>query len=92
MEGDAGHVSGPGERSRRRKAPSQKAMLSRALQKANHAVVLDHAQNFEGAMDAYGDACDLLQHVMIRSSGEEHRKQLQAIVSIMDYIALAFTY
>ena len=69
------------EGSRRRKAPSQKAMLSKALQKANHAVQLDNAQNFEGAMDAYGDACDLLQQVMLRSAGDEDRKKLEAIVS-----------
>ncbi len=64
-----------------RKEPSQKAMLSKALQKANHAVLLDNAQNFEGAMKAYGDACALLQKVMLRSSGDEDRKKLEAVVS-----------
>ncbi|KAL8806640.1 MAG: hypothetical protein Q9200_004955 [Gallowayella weberi] len=64
---------------RDRKEPSQKAMLSKALQKANHAVLLDNAQNFEGAMDAYGDACALLQRVMLRSSGDEDRKKLEAV-------------
>lgn len=54
-------------------------MLSRALQKANTAVLLDNAQNFEGAMEAYGDACKLLQQVMIRSSGEEDRRKLDSI-------------
>ncbi|KAL8787315.1 MAG: hypothetical protein Q9213_002306 [Squamulea squamosa] len=62
-----------------RKEPSQKAMLSKALQKANHAVLLDNAQNFEGAMEAYGDACALLQKVMLRSSGDEDRKKLEAV-------------
>ncbi|KAI4164865.1 MAG: hypothetical protein LQ342_001498 [Letrouitia transgressa] len=62
-----------------RKIPSQKAMLSKALQKANHAVTLDNAQNFEGAMDAYGDACALLQKVMLRSSGDEDRRKLEAV-------------
>jgi len=57
-------------------------MLSRALQKANTAVLLDNAQNFEGAMEAYEDACKLLQQVMIRSSQEEDRRKLDAIVSI----------
>ena len=71
------------EGSQRRKGPSQKAMLSKALQKANHAVQLDNAQNFEGAMDAYGDACDLLQQVMLRSAGDEDRKKLEAIVSFV---------
>ncbi|KAL8725712.1 MAG: hypothetical protein Q9181_006308 [Wetmoreana brouardii] len=64
---------------RDRKAPSQKAMLSKALQKANHAVLLDNAQNFEGAMDAYADACALLQRVMLRSSGDEDRKKLESV-------------
>ena len=57
-------------------------MLAKALQKANTAVVLDNAQNFEGAIASYGDACKLLQSVMERSSGEEDRKKLEAIVSL----------
>ncbi|MCJ1310848.1 hypothetical protein MMC25_004515 [Agyrium rufum] len=72
-------LQSPQDPNRRRRAPSQKAMLSRALQKANHAVQLDNAQNFEGAMDAYGDACDLLTQVMLRSSGDDDRKKLEAI-------------
>lgn len=55
-------------------------MLSKALQKANTAVVLDNAMNFEGAMQAYSEACDLLQQVMMRSSGDEDRRKLEAIV------------
>ena len=55
-------------------------MLSKALQKANHAVLLDNAQNFEGAMEAYADACALLQQVTMRSSGDEDRKKLEAVV------------
>jgi hypothetical protein len=56
-------------------------MLSKALQKANAAVLLDNAQNFEGAMEAYSEACSLLQQVMLRSSGEEDKRKLEAIVS-----------
>lgn len=56
-------------------------MLSRALQKANTAVLLDNAQNFEGAVDAYRDACELLHEVMLKSSGEEDKRKLDAIVS-----------
>jgi len=56
-------------------------MLARALQKANTAVLLDNAQNFEGAMEAYGDACRLLSQVMVRSSGDEDKRKLDAIVS-----------
>lgn len=67
--------------SKNSKQPSQKAMLSKALQKANTAVLLDNAQNFDGAMHAYSEACSLLQQVMLRSSGEEDRRKLEAIVS-----------
>ncbi|KAF2106307.1 hypothetical protein BDV96DRAFT_336653 [Lophiotrema nucula] len=66
-------------RNRERREKDKKTMLSRALQKANTAVLLDNAQNFEGAMEAYGDACKLLQQVMIRSSGEEDRRKLDSI-------------
>ena len=55
-------------------------MLSRALQKAQTAVLLDNAQNFEGAMHAYADACELLQQVLIRSPGEDEKRKLDAIV------------
>jgi hypothetical protein len=68
-------------RSREKREKDKKTMLSRALQKANTAVLLDNAQNFEGAMEAYEDACKLLQQVMIRSSAEEDRRKLDAIVS-----------
>ncbi|KAH8596387.1 hypothetical protein B0O99DRAFT_510139 [Bisporella sp. PMI_857] len=54
-------------------------MLSKALQKANTAVLLDNAQNFEGATQAYSEACSLLQQVMARSSGDEDRRKLEAI-------------
>lgn len=66
-------------RNKDRGEKDKKTMLSRALQKANTAVLLDNAQNFEGAMEAYGDACRLLQQVMLRSSGEDDRKKLEAI-------------
>lgn len=68
-------------RTRERREKDKKTMLSRALQKANTAVLLDNAQNFEGATEAYEDACKLLQQVMIRSSQEEDRRKLDAIVS-----------
>ncbi|TVY20281.1 hypothetical protein LARI1_G000784 [Lachnellula arida] len=67
------------------KQPSQKAMLSKALQKANTAVLLDNAQNFEGAMHAYSEACALLQQVMARSSGDEDRRKLEAIMQRNTY-------
>ena len=68
-------------RGRRHRGHSQKAMLSKALQKANTAVLLDNAANFEGAMDAYNEACQLLQLVMFRSSsGSGEKLKLQEIV------------
>ena len=69
------------ERPQKRKAPSQKAMLSKALEKAHHAVTLDQNSNFEGAMHAYQEACSLLRRVMTRSSGVEDRLKLDAVVS-----------
>ena len=55
-------------------------MLSKALHKANTAVLLDNAQNFEGAMEAYSHACALLQQVMKRSPGGDDKRKLDAIV------------
>ncbi|KAL9008488.1 MAG: hypothetical protein Q9173_006387, partial [Seirophora scorigena] len=72
-------VSGNDRSGGDRRVPSQKAMLSKALQKANHAVLLDNAQNFEGAMHAYGDACVLLESVMRRSSQDEYRMKLESV-------------
>lgn len=63
----------------RGKQPSQKAMLSKALAKANTAVQLDNAQNYQAARQSYGEACDLLQHVLARTTGEEDKKKLEAI-------------
>lgn len=63
---------------------TQKVMLSRALQKANTAVLLDNAANFEGAMEAYTEACQLLQLVMLRSNGgDEEKLKLQEIVGLV---------
>lgn len=63
----------------RSKQPSQKAMLSKALQKANTAVQLDNAQNFQGARSSYREACDLLHQVLLRTAGDEDKKKLEAI-------------
>ncbi|KAI0148822.1 hypothetical protein GGR57DRAFT_230298 [Xylariaceae sp. FL1272] len=59
--------------------PSQKAMLSKALSKANTAVQLDNNQNYTAARDSYVEACELLQHVLARTGGDEDRKKLEAI-------------
>ena len=65
----------------KRSKPSQKAMLSKALAKANTAVQLDNAQNFDGARKSYIEACELLHQVLARTTGDEDRKKLEAIVS-----------
>jgi uncharacterized C2H2 Zn-finger protein len=60
---------------------SNKAILSEALQNANTAVLLDNAQNFEGAIRSYSMACDSLDQVKARSSDTEDIRKLNAIVS-----------
>jgi hypothetical protein len=59
----------------------RKAMLSKALQQAHRAVLLDNAHNFEGAIEAYSEACELLHQVLIRSTADEERRKLDQIVS-----------
>lgn len=75
-----GRSKGSNEKVRVAKPPSQKAMLHRALQKANTAVQLDNAQNFTGAREAYAEACDLLQQVLQKTTGDEDKRKLEAIV------------
>lgn len=83
--GSSSQAPGGGEKRHRRVRTHEKGekdkkqMLSRALQKANTAVLLDNAQNFEGALEAYSDACRLLQQVMDRSHGAEDRRKLDSI-------------
>ena len=67
-------------RGKDRREQDKKTMLSKALQKAHTAVLLDNAHNFEGAIEAYDDACRLLGQVLIRSAGEDDRRKLDAIV------------
>lgn len=76
-----GGGSNESAKSRGAKPISQKAMLSHALQKANTAVQLDNAQNFEGARQAYAEACELLQQVLQRTTADEDKRKLEAIVS-----------
>ncbi|WPH00161.1 Hypothetical protein R9X50_00298400 [Acrodontium crateriforme] len=66
-------------RTRESRDRDKKTMLAKALQQANTAVLLDNAQNFEGALEAYGDACRLLQQVMDRSYAPEDKRKLEAI-------------
>ncbi|EDU41228.1 conserved hypothetical protein [Pyrenophora tritici-repentis Pt-1C-BFP] len=60
-------------RTRERREKDKKTMLSRALQKANTAVLLDNAQNFEGAMEA---GKSLPARPMSGESLDEHRSML----------------
>ncbi|KAI0536422.1 hypothetical protein GGR58DRAFT_503244 [Xylaria digitata] len=76
-KGGSGDSTRPKDRSSSK--PSQKAMLSKALSKANTAVQLDNAQNFGAAREAYLEACQLLQQVLSRTNGDDDRKKLDAI-------------
>ncbi|KAL8293999.1 hypothetical protein RB597_008167 [Gaeumannomyces tritici] len=78
-KGSADTTASSKSKERSSKQPSQKAMLSRALEKANTAVQLDNARNFEGARQAYAEACDLLHQVLVRTNGEDDKKKLEAI-------------
>lgn len=71
------------QKCKEKREKDKKTMLSRALQKAHTAVLLDNAQNFEGAIQAYADACNLLKQVLVRSSVEEDQRKLDAIVWFM---------
>ncbi|KAI1306136.1 hypothetical protein F5Y03DRAFT_384245 [Xylaria venustula] len=77
-KGGSGDSTKPKDRSNSK--PSQKAMLSKALSKANTAVQLDNAQNYGAAREAYLEACELLQHVLARTNGDDDKKKLDAIV------------
>ncbi|KAI3333670.1 hypothetical protein F4824DRAFT_241745 [Ustulina deusta] len=78
-KGGSGDSTKPKDRSNSK--PSQKAMLSKALNKANTAVQLDNAQNYGAAREAYLEACELLQQVLTRTNGDDDRKKLDNIVS-----------
>lgn len=68
-----------GKKSSHQRSPLQKNMLSEALRKANEAVLQDNAQNIQGAIEAYVEACDILEKVMLKSHDNEDRKKLSAI-------------
>ena len=76
-------------RARERREKDKKTMLSKALEKANTAVLLDNVQNYEGALDAYKDACHLLQLVMDRTNAIEDKRKLEAIQET--YTCLLYT-
>ena len=54
-------------------------MLSSALEKANLAVELDKESNFDAAVRAYAEACDLLDRAIVRG-GSETSERLRDIV------------
>lgn len=64
------------------KKTSEKTMLSKALKKANNAVLLDNSKDFQGARSAYREACDLLYQVVLRAKAHEDKTKLEAIVSL----------
>lgn len=60
---------------------SPNEILNKALQIANTAVLIDNARNDESAIQAYLEASSLLQQVMKRSSVEDDKQRLEALVS-----------
>ena len=64
--------------------PSRKAILSEARDKATTAVELDNESKFEGAREAYSEACALLQQVLSQDGAEVDRRKLEAIVRFPD--------
>lgn len=66
-------------RTKERRDRDKKTMLSKALEKANTAVLLDNAMNHEGALVAYQDACKLLESVLDKTNGVDDRRKLDAI-------------
>jgi len=58
---------------------SMHTILSKALQKANIAVLRDNAQDYSGAIDSYMEACNLLEQVIARSEIWEDLKKLESI-------------
>lgn len=62
---------------------TNKEKLSKALQKANIAVVLDNQRIIEGALVAYQGACTLLQEVTDDTSEGSGKRKLENIVSIL---------
>lgn len=60
---------------------TNKEKLSKALQKANSAVVLDNQRIIEGALVAYQGACTLLQEVIDDTLEGSNKRKLVDIVS-----------
>ncbi|KAI5306825.1 hypothetical protein KEM56_006943 [Ascosphaera pollenicola] len=61
---------------------SHKAMLEKALSRAQAAVVLDRHRNYEGAIDAYRHTCSLLQQIINRSDLGEEKHELDEIFDL----------
>ncbi|KAG9249770.1 uncharacterized protein F5Z01DRAFT_745944 [Emericellopsis atlantica] len=74
----SGKSSGDSGRHRPYKS-SQKAMLSRALQKANMAVNMDNGKDFSGARPLYVEACELLQQILQKTAAQGDKEKLEAI-------------
>lgn len=54
--------------------------VKKALKNANTAVLLDNAQNFEGAIQAYAQTCGILQQLLPRLSRDENIRKFKGIV------------
>jgi hypothetical protein len=78
--GGSASMSGCIGQAQKRRALSRKTIVSKALEKANTAVLLDNACNLEGAIVAYSDACELLQQVTLHSGADDEKQKLEEIV------------
>ena len=60
----------------------KKTQIEKALEKANAAVLIDSANNFQGAVKFYEEAVTLIQDVLLADPFRTDRLRLQNIVSM----------
>ncbi|KAF2727654.1 hypothetical protein EJ04DRAFT_132590 [Polyplosphaeria fusca] len=65
----------------------RKTMLSKALMKANNAVLWDNAGNTKGAIEAYNEACGILLLYRRRYAGSDNHQKLQKLDGIQHIYA-----
>lgn len=75
----SGMSNGSTARRRNSRDKEKKVVLSKALQRAHDAVLLDKAENYMGAVAAYEEACSLLESVMSQTTVEHDREKLVTI-------------
>jgi hypothetical protein len=61
-------------------ARSRPLVAAKALEKANIAMRLDNGSDFEGAIAAYADACELIRQLTSVGGFDDENKKLDEIV------------